>query len=99
MNFEQDLEKLEEISRVLRGGQVPLSQAITQFEEGIVLARKLEKELEQMERRVEILVQKGGPEALDVQESATKKGEKPTAKTKSQEPIFDLFPDLEDGQG
>lgn len=54
--FEERLKRLEEISQNLRGPSLDLSQAFSQFEEGITLARTLEKELAEMDRRMEILV-------------------------------------------
>ena len=54
--FEERLARLEEISDQLRKGQLGLEAATGLFEEGIVLARGLEKDLSQIERRVEILV-------------------------------------------
>jgi exodeoxyribonuclease VII small subunit len=54
--FEERLERLEEISEQLRQGKLGLEAATNLFEEGIRLARGLEKELSQVERRVEILV-------------------------------------------
>ena len=56
-SFEDRLERLETINDEIRNGTISLSQATELFEEGIGLARSLEKELRAIERRVEILVQ------------------------------------------
>jgi exodeoxyribonuclease VII small subunit len=56
--FEARLERLEEISNRLKDGSVPLEEAYAHFEEGIKLARGLEKDLTKLERRIEILVNK-----------------------------------------
>ena len=55
-DFEQRLERLEEISDQLRDGDIPLSNATSFFEEGIKLARSLEKDLSRIERKIEILL-------------------------------------------
>ena len=55
-SFEERLERLEELSRIIRAGDLPLEEAIALFEEGMKLSKTLEKELSKVERRVEILV-------------------------------------------
>lgn len=54
--FEQRLARLEELSEKLREGAIPIEEATAYFEEGIKLARGLEKDLSRIERKVEILV-------------------------------------------
>ncbi|GAB6090995.1 exodeoxyribonuclease VII small subunit [Spirochaeta dissipatitropha] len=61
-NFEEKLERLEKINEELRNGKISLDAATSLFEEGIKLARTLEKELRSIERRVEILVKDPGTE-------------------------------------
>jgi exodeoxyribonuclease VII small subunit len=55
-NFEERLERLEELGSKIRQSDVPLDEALKAFEEGIKLARSMEKELEKTESRVEILM-------------------------------------------
>jgi len=55
-NFEERLEKLEMLGEQIRKGDIPLDEALRSFEEGIRLARDLEKDLEKIENRIEILV-------------------------------------------
>ncbi len=55
-SFEERLERLEEISEKLRRGDLGLEDASLVFEEGIKLAKGLEKELAKVERRIEILI-------------------------------------------
>ena len=55
-NFEERLEKLEKIGETIRRSDIPLEDAIKSFEEGIKLARSLEKDLEKIESRIEILL-------------------------------------------
>jgi len=54
--FETRLERLETISDAMRRGDLGLEEATRLFEEGIGLARGLEKDLARVERRIEILV-------------------------------------------
>jgi len=56
MSFEDKLDRLEQISDALRKGNVSLENATAMFEEGMKLAKTLEKELAKVERKVEILV-------------------------------------------
>ena len=54
--FEERLERLEELGDEIRKNDIPLDDAIRAFEEGIKLARALEKDLEKIESRIEILM-------------------------------------------
>jgi len=60
-NFEERLEKLESFGEIIRKTDVPLEDALKAFEEGIKLARSLEKDLEKIESRIDILL--NAPEA------------------------------------
>ena len=62
-NFEERLTRLEELNEKISEGNIPLEIAVEHFEEGIKLAKSLEKELEKIERRIEILVNQ--PESPD----------------------------------
>jgi exodeoxyribonuclease VII small subunit len=55
-NFEERLEKLETLGDTIRKTDIPLEDAIKAFEEGVKLARSLEKDLEKIESRIEILL-------------------------------------------
>jgi exodeoxyribonuclease VII small subunit len=54
--FEERLARLEELSERIRTGDLGLDEAVRTFEEGMRLAKQLEKELSKVERKVEILV-------------------------------------------
>ena len=54
--FEERLQRLEQVGDELRQGNLPIDQAMARFEEGITLARALERDLSKIERRIEILV-------------------------------------------
>lgn len=54
--FEERLARLEELNDKISEGNIPLDEAVGLFEEGIKLAKSLEKDLSKVERRVELLV-------------------------------------------
>lgn len=58
MKFEEGLRKLENIVSTLDEGQVSLDEALALFKEGLNLTRELSKTLDDIERKVEILVRK-----------------------------------------
>ncbi|MDC7228198.1 MAG: exodeoxyribonuclease VII small subunit [Spirochaetales bacterium] len=53
--FEERLSRLEEINTAIKGGG-DLDESLKLFEEGVKLAKSLEKDLIKVERRIEILV-------------------------------------------
>lgn len=55
-NFEERLNQLEELGNNIRRSDIPLDDALKAFEEGIKLAKGLEKDLEKIESRIEILM-------------------------------------------
>ncbi|MDR2864900.1 MAG: exodeoxyribonuclease VII small subunit [Spirochaetaceae bacterium] len=55
-NFEERLEKLEKLGEKVRSSEIPLDEALSAFEEGIKLARSLEKDLDKVENRIEQLM-------------------------------------------
>jgi exodeoxyribonuclease VII small subunit len=58
--FEERLERLEMLGEEIRKPDIPLDTALQSFEEGIKLARALEKDLEKIESRIEILMNDSG---------------------------------------
>ncbi|MBB6479161.1 exodeoxyribonuclease VII small subunit [Spirochaeta isovalerica] len=61
--FEEKLSELEEISRKIKSGELPLDETVANFERGMKLAGDLEKEISSIERKVEILVSDPGEQA------------------------------------
>lgn len=57
-DFEQSLAELEATVERLERGDLPLDEALKQFERGVQLARSCESSLKQAEQKVEILLQK-----------------------------------------
>jgi exodeoxyribonuclease VII small subunit len=57
-DFEKSLARLEEVVRRLESPQLALDEAMKLFEEGVALSRECQKQLEEAEGRVEILLKK-----------------------------------------
>jgi exodeoxyribonuclease VII small subunit len=55
-DFEQSLAELESVVERLEHGELPLEEALAQFERGIALARSCQDALKQAEQKVEILL-------------------------------------------
>ncbi len=60
IKFEEGLKRLEEIVAKLESGEASLEEAISLYEEGIKLARALKSKLEEIEMRVEKLMETEG---------------------------------------
>jgi len=58
--FEASLTTLEKIVAQLESGDLPLERALELFEEGVVLARRCQSQLEEAERKVELLLRERG---------------------------------------
>ncbi|MCJ7453651.1 MAG: exodeoxyribonuclease VII small subunit [Steroidobacteraceae bacterium] len=58
LDFEQALSELEAVVERLEHGELPLEDALKQFERGIELARSCQTSLKAAEQRVEILLRK-----------------------------------------
>ena len=71
-SFEDALEKLEKAVDKLEEGNLPLSDALLAFEEGLKASNVCRALLEDARQRVEVLVEKNGGEfalqALDMEE-------------------------------
>lgn len=80
-NFEERLARLEQLTQLVKAPQTPLAEAVSGFEEGFKLAQALEKELEKLEKRVEVLL---NPPAASPGGTSTE----------AAPPTFDLFSDL-----
>ncbi|BET95758.1 exodeoxyribonuclease VII small subunit [Xenorhabdus taiwanensis] len=63
--FETSLKELEEIVIRLESGELPLEDALNEFERGIQLARQGQKTLQQAEQRVQILLNHDAQSLLD----------------------------------
>ena len=71
IDFEQALGELETVVEKLEHGDLPLEEALKQFERGIELTRGCQASLKQAEQRVEILLARtpdATPEPFDAAE-------------------------------
>lgn len=71
MNFDQKLQRMEEINSLLADGKLELEKSVTLYEEGMGLARSIEKDLAKLERRIEIVTnnpEPDSPEGLQIED-------------------------------
>ena len=54
-NFEEKLEKLEYLTNNIKRPDISLEEAFKNFEEGIKLAKTLEKQIDEIEGKIQIL--------------------------------------------
>jgi exodeoxyribonuclease VII small subunit len=60
LSFEEAMDQLEQLVGKLENGDVPLEKAIDLFQEGMKLSHLCSQKLEQIERKIEILVLENG---------------------------------------
>jgi len=60
LSFEENLEKLETIVKKLESGEIPLDDAINEFNEAMKLAKKCDEKLKKAEETITKLVNKDG---------------------------------------
>lgn len=94
--FEDNLQRLEELTSAIKQSDISLEDALKTFEEGITLAKKMEKDIDDMESKIQILM---NAQDLEVEDDKAEKKEKKTAKKNSVEPALDLFTPSEEVTG
>jgi len=60
IDFETALAELESLVASMENGELPLEEALKQFERGVTLTRQCQQALKQAEQKVEILMEKAG---------------------------------------
>jgi exodeoxyribonuclease VII small subunit len=60
LSFEEAMDQLEQLVGKLENGDVPLEKAIDLFQEGMKLSQLCNQKLEQVERKIEILIEENG---------------------------------------
>lgn len=60
ISFEDAMAQLETIVEQLEDGDVPLEKAIDLFQQGMKLSQICSKKLEQVEQKIEMIVEEGG---------------------------------------
>ena len=58
--FESALEELEELVERLESGDLPLDEALADFERGVKLTRECQKKLASAEQKVKVLMEENG---------------------------------------
>ena len=59
--FEENLKKLEELTSDIKRSDISLEDALKDFEEGIKLASGMEKQLDEIEGKIQILMNEPEP--------------------------------------
>ena len=63
--FEKALERLEKIVAEMESGDLGLDALIARFEEGSALVKQCGKQLDEVEKKIEKLIEKDGAPALE----------------------------------
>lgn len=63
--FEEDVKKLQKIVEELASGKLTLGESLKKYEEGIKLAKECSTILTEAQRKVELLMKKGGKYSLE----------------------------------
>ncbi|MBQ2600812.1 MAG: exodeoxyribonuclease VII small subunit [Treponema sp.] len=96
-NFEEKLRRLEELSEAIKGSDITLEEALKDFEEGIKLAKGMEKELDAIEGKIQILMNAPAEDSESAEEEKSGEEKKKRAsktkkpKDESDVPVLDLF--------
>ena len=59
-SFEKNIERLDAIVRQLDDANLPLEQALQIYEEGMKLSEVCQKQLQEAESRIQVLIKKAG---------------------------------------
>lgn len=64
-DFDNEIQKLEAIVEQMESGELGLEQAMAQFEQGVKITRECHKALQEVEQKVQILLEKQGKMVLE----------------------------------
>lgn len=78
-NFEDNLKKLETLSSDIKRTDISLEDALKDFEEGIKLVKGMEKELDEIEAKIQILIK--DPDSLQEDKNLNEEKSKSSAKS------------------
>ena len=84
MSFEEAIEKLEEITSALEGGDLSLDQAMARYEEGVKLAAVCQARLDSARRKIEMMV-KGKDGRMKLKPFQSEPGQKKKARSSDAE--------------
>ena len=107
-NFEQKLSRLEQLSEAIKQSDISLEDAIKDFEEGIKLARSMQAYLDEMEGKVQILMnpqeateggKAGGIKRGKAAKGATTTSKEGEAAAAQDAPVLGLFDETSEIRG
>ena len=70
LSFEAQLAQLETIVNAMEQGELPLEEALKQFEEGVKLTNNCQQMLDQARQRIQLLSEEGQLTELNIAEDA-----------------------------
>ncbi len=83
-NFEDNLKKLETLSSDIKRTDISLEDALKDFEEGIKLVKGMEKELDEIEAKIQILIKDPDSLTEDEKSKSSAKPENSSAAVKAE---------------
>ena len=87
--IEERLEKLEKLSDSIKDSDLGIEEAMALFDEGIKLVRGIEKDLDAMEGKIQMLMNQ--PDEEETEKAGASKSKSKTKKTNSTKPELELF--------
>ena len=76
LTFEKAMGRLEAIVEAMEGDEVPIEEALKQFEEGMELVDFCEKKLNEVQKKVELILERRESAPADVHETGAEYPEK-----------------------
>ena len=87
--IEERLEKLEKLSDSIKDSDLGIEEAMALFDEGIKLVRGIEKDLDAMEGKIQMLMNQ--PDDAESENTGASKSKSKTKKANSAKPELELF--------
>ncbi|MBO4438394.1 MAG: exodeoxyribonuclease VII small subunit [Spirochaetaceae bacterium] len=87
--IEERLEKLEKLSDSIKDSDLGIEEAMALFDEGIKLVRGIEKDLDAMEGKIQMLMNQ--PDEEETEKAGASKSKSKTKKANSAKPELELF--------
>ena len=87
--IEERLEKLEKLSDSIKDSDLGIEEAMALFDEGIKLVRCIEKDLDAMEGKIQMLMNQ--PDEEETEKAGASKSKGKTKKANSAKPELELF--------
>ena len=87
--IEERLEKLEKLSDSIKDSDLGIEEAMALFDEGIKLVRGIDKDLDAMEGKIQMLMNQ--PDDTETENTGASKSRNKTKKANSAKPELELF--------